>query len=136
MSGRDIRTPADAQDFETSVSRAATPATEFNVTKGTTWNLVAITDRRYAGGRSGTKAYRVYFLGTTYSPTINPTTPAYRQAAARVGTVVTEIPSLGLGTVLTYQDMKNFGAPGFYFCTAVNQRGQEGAAEQMVAAPV
>lgn len=126
---RDVRAPADPQDFETGVSRIAPPPSEFVVVAGASSTSISVSDRIGVNGRSPIKSYRVYFLAV---PSISLSTAGQRSAAVRMASVVTELPASGKGLTLTANDTQFFGQAGHYFCVSVNQQGAESPVEHVV----
>jgi hypothetical protein len=132
---RDIRTPADPQDKQTTDARSALPPVEFAVAAGADRNSLSITDRQAVSDRASTVSYRVYFLPAKFAPTMNGVMATSRRAAQKVSNLVAEIAAPSRGTILTVEDTVNFGSAGYYFCVGVNRVGVEAPAEHMVAAP-
>ena len=143
----DVRTPADTQDQQTTDAKSALPPVEFTVTKALTSNLLTIHDRQGPQNRIPTVSYRIYFLPLAFAPSsfgpsgaIPTPVPAVmytgiRSAGRKVSSLVADIKAPGLGTLLSVNDVVNFGELGYYFCVGVNRAFVEAPPEQMVAAP-
>ena len=142
MKQPDVRTPADTQDQQTTDARSALPPVEFNMTGGTTSNLLTIQDRQGPQNRIPTVSYRVYFLPEAFSPAstgLSTSTPApavmrtaIRTAGRKVASLVADVKAPGLGTLLSISDSDNFGQRGYYFCVGVNRAAVEAPVEHMV----
>jgi hypothetical protein len=145
MTIRDIRTPADPQDQQSTDSNTALPPAEFTVAKGTTFNLLMIQDRQGPQDRVPTVSYRVYFMPAAFAPTSHGTSnnvphpvvmgTEVRAAGRNVASLVADIKAPALGTVLSINDPVNFGKAGYYYCVGVNRISVEAPPEHMVAAP-
>lgn len=132
---RDVRTPADPRDQQTTDARTALPPIEFRVTKGVATNTFYITDRTAVANRAPTDSYRIYFLPIAFASASTISDPNIRQAGQRIASIVTEIPAPSRGTVLTVTDTQFFGQSGWYYCVGVNRVGIEAPAKNVVASP-
>jgi len=128
---RDVRVPADPQDYETTQSQIAFPPAEFSVTVGASSNIFTITDRQFPAQRAPTVSYRIYFLPAAYVPG-DVLTSAQRIAGQRLALLVADVKAPGRGTVLLVEDTKYFGQAGVYFCVGVNRRDMECPPENFV----
>jgi hypothetical protein len=135
LGGRDIRTPADPQDKQTTDARSALPPVEFQVSAGVGANTLSITDRQGVADRKPTSSYRIYFLPKAFMPTLNGVSATIRAAGKNVATFVTEVPASGRNQIITASDATNFGSSGHYYCVAVNRVGVEAPPQHIVAAP-
>jgi hypothetical protein len=133
ISVRDIRTPADPADKQTTDAKSALPPVEFTAVKGSLTNNLTITDRQNPPGRAPTVSYRIYFLPAAFAASVSNT--ATRMAGSRVATLVVDLPAPGLGTTLPFSDPKHFGQAGNYYCIGVNRLGIQAPPENTVVAP-
>lgn len=131
---KDVRVPADVEDFETTQSRSALPPVEFTVTADATTTIFVIQDRQYPAQRAPTVSYRIYFLPAAFAPT-NVNTAFIRQSGSRVADLVTEVQAPGRGTALRTTDTQYFGQAGWYYCVGVSRRGLEAPPEHVVKSP-
>ena len=135
LRGRDIRTPADPQDKQTTDVRAALPPQEFIAQKVAGVNTLSITDRQGPQDRVSTVSYRIYFIPNSLLPVSAATTATQRLAGQNMGTLVAEVAAPARGTVLTIQDTINTNSKGRYSCVAVNRMGTEAPPQNVVVAP-
>jgi hypothetical protein len=137
IGSRDIRIPADPQDYETTESRSALPPVEFSIAVNPTLaplNTFRIKDRQYPAQRAPTVSYRIYFLPSQFAPSgLSPT--KLRAAGQKVAYFVADVKAPGRGTDLTVTDIQFSGTPGYYYCVGVSRRDQEAPAEHFVKAP-
>jgi hypothetical protein len=134
---RDIRTPADPQDYETTESRSALPPVEFSVSTDPNFglfNTLVIRDRQFPAQRAPTVSYRIYFLPGEFAPSgLAPS--RLRVAGQKVASLVADVKAPGRGADLMVTDMQFFGRPGYYYCVGVSRRDQESLPEHVVKAP-
>jgi hypothetical protein len=145
LSLRDIKVPADNSDKQTTDAKSALPPTEFTVVRGASSNTLTIHDGLGPQSRVPTSSYRIYFLPAAFAPTSTGTTATVpspvvfgsfvRQAGRKVATLVTDVSAPALGALLPFDDVTNFGKPGYYYCVGVNRSGVEAPPEHMVKAP-
>lgn len=133
ISLRDIRTPADPADKQTTDAKSALPPVEFTAVKGVQTNSLTITDRQNPPGRAPTVSYRIYFLPAAFASSVSKTDT--RHAGVRVASLVADLPSPGLGTTLSFSDTGNYGQAGHYYCVGVNRLGIQAPPENTVVAP-
>lgn len=142
LGGKDVRTPADPADKQTTDAKTALPPVEFRVVRGTQANEITIQDRQGPQDRQPTVSYRIYFLPAGFAPKPLGTTttvsgPVVMQTPVRasgraVATLVATVAAPSLGTVLNYSDLANYGREGYYYCVGVNRLGVEAPAEHFV----
>jgi len=134
---RDIRIPADPQDYETTESRSALPPVEFSVFADPTLgflNRLTIKDRQYPAQRAPTTSYRVYFLPSEFAPAgLAP--GKLRVAGQKVASLVADVKAPGRGSDLVHTDIQFSGQPGYYYCVGVSRRDLEAPPEHIVRAP-
>jgi hypothetical protein len=134
---RDIRTPADPQDYETTESRGALPPVEFSVSTDPNFgvfNRLTIRDRQFPAQRAPTVSYRIYFLPGEFAPS-GLGSAKVRTAGQKVASLVADVKAPGRGADLEATDLQFFGRPGYYYCVGVSRRGQETLPEHFVKAP-
>lgn len=129
MSGltRDVRTPADPQDFETLYDRAAKPPRDFRVKKDGGSTLVIFEFQDYSGTpeRDPTVEYRAYFIPASAATLSEVGTLARRIAAVRVGSMAASVPASGRGEWIRTSSADFAGKAGYYCAVGVNRRGVE-----------
>jgi hypothetical protein len=125
---RDIRTPADPEDFESLYDRAAKPPRDFKVTKGLTDTVCIFKFQDYSGipSRDPTVSYRAYFVPATVATAREMGLLARRQAALQIGRLVASVPATGKGEWLEISSPDPVATPGgFFLACGINRRGIE-----------
>ena len=136
MIGRkDFRTPADPEDFESFMTRRASPPMDIQVFKSKTQASIGgvateLTSIRIKGhneppGRERTVRYRIYFIGDAVIPPSRMGDPSYLKDAYRLGSIVAEIGAPTNGEQVVVDDTQNVGKAGWYFGVGLNRRGDE-----------
>lgn len=124
---RDIRTPADPQDFEALYDRPARPPRDFRVTKdvGDTVCIFQFQDFAGIAERDPTVEYRAYFIPLSAATISEIGILAKRQAALRVGRLCGSVSTSGKGewVKLSSPDFANIS--GYFMAVGVNRRGSE-----------
>lgn len=131
---KDFRTPADPQDFETTMSRAATPVQEFSVRASGNDLVVEILEARSTPGRGGNTGYRILFAPTSLLPA--------RELEGRLLGAIAD-----LSDTVVYVSANNDGGRqrvtvanraadrGWYLCMPVGQRGMTATPTGVVRSP-
>jgi len=127
---RDIRTPADPQDFETLYDRAAKPPRDFKVTKdaGNTICIFHFQDFNAPPEREPTVEYRAYFVPLSVASSTEIGNLQRRLAAIRLGRLAARVSAAGRGEwiKLSSPDFVTTAPDGGYFmAVGVNRRGVE-----------
>lgn len=132
---RDVRTPADPQDFESLVDRPAKPPRDFSVTKdaGGTVVICQFQDSASPTDRAPTVEYRAYFVPASCGTAAEMGTIARRQAAVRVGRFAASVPTTGRGEWIKSTSTDFANVAGFFLAVGVNRRGVE--SEPTIAVP-
>lgn len=127
MPVRDIRTPADPQDFETLYDRAAIPPADFRVTKDAGSSLVIFHFKDWPAvpERTPTVEFRAYFLPATIATQTELGRLPVRLAAVRMGQLAASVPTTGRGGWSTVSSPYFAGRAGYYVAVGVNRRGVE-----------
>jgi hypothetical protein len=127
MPVRDVRTPADPQDFETLYDRPAKPPRDFRVTKDVGSTLCIFQFQDYSGitDRDSTVEYRAYFVPSTVATLREMGTLARRRAAAKAGRMCASAPASGRGEWIKVSSADFAGLKGFFLAVGVNRRGVE-----------
>ena len=92
MTLRDIRTPADPQDFESLYDRPARPPRDFRVTKDGGSTVVIFQFQDFSGipERDPTVGYRAYYIPASVATAAEMGQLARRKAALRLGRLAAE----------------------------------------------
>lgn len=127
MALRDVRTPADPQDFETLYDRPAKPPRDFRVTKDAGNTLCIFQFQDYSGipERDSTVEYRAYFIPATVGTPVQLGQLARRQAATRLGRQAASVSASGRGEWIKVSTTDFAGETGFFLAVGVNRRGVE-----------
>ncbi len=125
---RDIRTPADPQDFESLYDRPARPPRDFRVKQDKLGTLVVFEFQDFSGipEREPTVGYRAYYVPATVATATEMGQLQRRQAALRLGRLAAEVSASGRGEWIktTTADIPD-PIGGFYIACGVNRRGVE-----------
>lgn len=125
---RDIRTPADPQDFETLYDRAAAPPRDFKVTKDAGATLCIFEFKDFTGvvERNPTVEYRAYFIPDTITRA-EMNDLRKRLAALRLGRLAASVSATGRGEWirLSSPDFATTAYKGWFIAVGVNRRGVE-----------
>ena len=124
---RDVRTPADPQDFESLYDRPAKPPRGFSVTKdvGGTTVICQFQDYAEPASRASTSGYRAYFVPASCGTAAEMWTVARRAAAVKVGRLAASVPATGRGEWIKVTSVDFVGKEGFYLAVGINRRGVE-----------
>jgi hypothetical protein len=127
---RDIRTPADPQDFESLYDRPAKPPRDFRVRKdaGGTLCVFEFQDYSDAAERQPTVEYRAYFVAFSVAKGTEIGPLARRKAALRVGRLCGSVMASGRGEwIRTSSPDFVTTAPngGYFMAVGANRRGVE-----------
>lgn len=127
MPVRDIRTPADPQDFETLYDRAAKPPRDFKVRRDTGDSSRVLEFQDYVGvvERDPTVEYRAYFVPASVATAAELGKPAARLAALRLGRLAGSVPASGKGEWIKASSKDFHDEAGWYLAVGVNRRGVE-----------
>lgn len=130
---RDIRTPADPQDFESLFDRPALPPRDFRVTKdaGNTLCIFEFQDFSGTFDRQPTVEYRAYFVPLTAASVVEIGNSAKRRAAIRIGRLCASVTAGGRGEWLKMSSPDFVTTPpdgGWFMAVGVNRRGVESEA--------
>lgn len=124
---RDIRTPADPQDFESLYDRPAKPPKDFRVESDMA-TTVTFLFQDFSGipEREPTVSYRAYYIPATVATATEMGQLARRSAALRLGRLVAEVSASGRGEWIR-RASSDFPTKtgGFYIAVGVNRRGVE-----------
>lgn len=131
---KDVRVPADVEDFETTQSQSALPPAEFKVAIGASANTFTITDRQFPAQRAPTTSYRIYYLPAAFAPS-DVNRQVQRIAGQRVASLVADVKAPGRGADLTVTDTQFFGLSGYYYCVGVSRRDLEAPPEHILRVP-
>jgi hypothetical protein len=124
---RDIRTPADPQDFESLYDRPARPPRDFRVTTdGVSTMTFLFQDFSGIPERESTVGYRAYHVPASVATAAEMGQLARRRAALRLGRLVAEVSASGRGEWirLASSDFPT-ATGGFYIAVGINRRGVE-----------
>ncbi len=125
---RDVRTPADPQDFESLYDRAAKPPRDFRVAKGLTDTVCIFRFQDYSGipSRDPTVEYRAYYIPASVATAAEMGLLVRRQAALQIGRLCASVPATGKGEWIEKSSPDQV-APGggFFLAVGVNRRGIE-----------
>ena len=129
MTLRDIRTPADPQDFESLYDRPAKPPRDFRVKKDATSTLCVFEFQDFAGipEREPTVGYRAYYIPASVATAAEMGALAKRRAALRLGRLAASVSSSGRGEWIraSSPDYVDTTAAGWFIACGVNRRGVE-----------
>lgn len=133
---RDIRTPADPQDFETLYDRAALPPRDFKVTMDTGDSNRVLEFQDYSGvvERDPTVEYRAYFVPGSVATALELGKMDTRKAALRLGRLAASVPASGKGEWIKASSKDFRGQDGWYMAVGVNRRGVESEPTLAIAA--
>lgn len=136
---RDIRTPADPQDFESLYDRPARPPRDFRVTKdaGSTMLIFQFQDFSGIPEREPTVGYRAYYVPASVATAVEMGQLARRRAALRLGRLAAEVSASGRGEWIktTSTDLPS-PVGGFFMAVGVNRRGVESEPTLAYASPI
>lgn len=126
---RDIRTPADPQDFESLYDRAAKPPLDFRVTKDAGDTLCIFHFQDFSGtlSRDPTVGYKAYFIPLSLASATEIAKLQNRLAAIRVGRVAASVSANGRGEWVKLSSPDFAGLKGHYIAVGLNRRGVESA---------
>lgn len=125
--GRDFRTPADPQDFETLYDRPAKPPRDFRVTKdvGDTICIFQFQDFNAPPEREPTVEYRAYFVPLSVASAEEIGNLKRRLAALRVGRLAATVAAAGRGEWIKLSSPDFANLEGWFLAVGVNRRGVE-----------
>lgn len=125
---RDVRTPADPQDFESLYDRPASPPLDFRVESGLGGIVCTFKFKEFSGvpERTPTVGYRAYFVPLSVGTVEQMGTPQRRKAALNLGRLCCSVPTSGKGEwiTLSYPDYTTVTG-GWFLAVGVNRRGVE-----------
>lgn len=136
---RDVRTPADPQDFESLYDRPARPPRDFRVTtdKAATTLIFQFQDFSGIPEREPTVGYRAYYVPASVATAIEMGQLARRRAALRLGRLSAEVSSSGRGEWIKASSTDLPALPnGFFLAVGVNRRGVESEPTLAYASPL
>lgn len=122
---RDVRTPADPQDFETTMSRPPVPPRDFSVAIEGTDLVVSILEPTSTSSRPANVSYRVVYVPAALVPT-GQISPRTLPALADLGDTVATVAALNDGGRQRTTISGRSTDRGFYLCCPVGQRGVVG----------
>lgn len=134
---RDIRTPADPQDFESLYDRPARPPRDFRVSKdvGNTLCIFEFQDFAGVAERDSTVEYRAYFVPLSVATGAEIGNLAKRRAALRLGRLCGAVSSSGKGEWIKLSSPDFAGVKGYFMACGVNRRGSESEPTLAVPSP-
>jgi hypothetical protein len=125
---RDVRTPADPQDFESLFDRPASPPLDFRVKSGVGGVVCTFEFKSFSGTpeRDPTVEYRAYFVPMSVGTREQLGTPQRRKAAMNMGRLCCSVTPSGRGEWITFSTPDYTTALGGWFlAVGVNRRGVE-----------
>lgn len=122
---RDVRVPADPQDFETTLSRPPVAPLDFGVTASGENLIVQILEPSASETRVPNVGYRVIYVPRSFAPS-GVISPAALLAMVDVGDTVAFVPALNDGGRQQLSVAGRSADRGWYLCCAVGQRGMIG----------
>lgn len=124
---RDIRTPADPQDFESTFDRVARPPRDFRVRKdtGDHGRTFEFQDHVADPARDDTVEYRAYFVPSSLATVAEINNPEKRRAALRIGRLAASVPTSGKGEWIKTSSTDFGQTDGWFLAVGVNRRGVE-----------
>ena len=128
---RDVRTPADPQDFESLYDRPARPPRDFRVKLDSTGAFLVFDFQDYSGivERDPTVEYRAYYVPATIGTAAEMGNTKHRLAAFRLGRMCASTPASGKGEWISVPNSNyNFTftkETGWFLACGVNRRGVE-----------
>lgn len=124
---RDIRTPADPQDFESLYDRPAKPPRDFRVTKdaGSTVCIFEFQDVSTPPEREPTVEYRAYFVPSSVATAAEIGNLQKRRAAIRLGRLCGSVTTSGRGEWIKLSSPDFANLPGWFMAVGTNRRGSE-----------
>lgn len=131
---RGVRTPADPEDFETTMSTQPAPVREFRVSAAGSTLVVEILEPIITPGRGGNTEYRVVLAQSSLIPD---RTIRQDQIGALVdlGETVVLAPALNDGGRQRVTVANRSGDRGWYLCVPIGQRGVTGKASGLMRSP-
>lgn len=134
---RDVRTPADPQDFESLYDRPARPPRDFRVTKnaGNTLCIFEFQDFSSPPDREPTVEYRAYFVPDSVATAAEIGDPRKRKSAIRLGRLACSATTSGRGEWIKLSSPDFAGLKGWYMACGVNRRGNESEPTLAYASP-
>lgn len=134
---REIRTPADVQDFQTSFQRSAKFGLDVTAWKDDAKKTFKVTvqDYLHEDGRFDTVAYKLYYFPYEVpSVNFNIGNASTAKAAAAAGRLIGSMDAHG-GDIVTFEYSIYYGRQGYYFVTGVNREGRESSPSTPVPSP-
>lgn len=127
MLTRDVRTPADPQDFESLYDRPAKPPRDFRVGKdgGSTLCIFQFKDISTPPQREPTIEYRAYYIPLDVLTASEIGNLTKRLAALRVGRLAASVSATGRGEWIKTSSADFAGKKGWFMAVGVNRRGVE-----------
>lgn len=133
----DVRTPADPQDFETSVCRPPRRPRDFFVKRDSTGSgaIFTILDWQEPAARAKVSGYRVYFVAYSVGTYATIGNPLNNSGGFRMSNPVAEAPATFKGGKIEIANNTVANAKGWYYCVSLNRDGQESEPNGPVASP-
>lgn len=125
---RDVRTPADPQDFESLYDRSARPPRDFRVKQDKLGSMVVFEFQDFSGipEREPTVEYRAYYVPASVATATEIGNLQKRKAALRLGRMVASVSASGRGEwISTTSTAIPDPVGGWYIAVGVNRRGVE-----------
>jgi len=124
---RDIRTPADPQDFESLYDRPAKPPRDFRVLEDGASTLLIFEFQDFSGAldRQPTVGYKAYFVPLSAASRVEIGGSETRKAALRIGRLCGSVSCSGKGEWIRLSSPDFAGEKGFFIAVGVNRRGVE-----------
>lgn len=122
---RDVRTPADPQDFESLYDRPAKPPRDFRVVKADGTLTFEFQDFSGTPERDPTVAYRAYFVPASAATAKEMGQPTVRAAALRLARLAASVQAGQRGEWVRTSDAKYHDEAGSFLAVGVNRRNVE-----------
>lgn len=122
---RDVRTPADPQDFETTMSRAPVQPRDFAVKADGTTLILELLEPVCSPGHPVNTAYRVVYVPASLTSG-NVVQPRALRALVDLGDTVAMLPAMNDGGRQRSAVAGRSADRGWYLCCPVGQRGVVG----------
>jgi hypothetical protein len=124
---RDIRTPADPQDFESLYDRPGRPPRDFRVTQDLAGTRCIFEFQDFTGvaERDPTVEYRAYFVPLSVATAAEIGNLAKRRAALRLGRLCGSVSTSGKGEWIKLSSPDFAVIYGYFMAVGVNRRGSE-----------
>ncbi len=119
---RDVRAPADPQDFETTLSRGAVPPREFSVKREGDVLVLEVLEATATPGRAANTAYRIVYVPRALAP-LGVLEPGKLGGMAALGETVAVLPALNDGGRQRTSVAGRSSDRGWYLCAPLGRTG-------------